>query len=157
MQVRRSRQAFFGGAGERFHSDMSAGSVDDQRKAQHWRWMAAEARLMAGTMSDPAQKIIMVSIAEAYVRLAERAELRGARQLIDTTAFGPDALKVIGAAFEAAWAEIAGNFSGVQAEGEAARLRLATALLSVSSEDSRDVEVLKRAELQRMALNYRDL
>jgi hypothetical protein len=34
----------------------------------------------------------------------------GARQLIDNASFGPDALKVIGDAFDAAWAEIAGWF-----------------------------------------------
>jgi hypothetical protein len=36
---------------------------------------------------------------------------------------------------------------------EKVRLRLAEAVLS-NSEDSRDVEVLKRAALQRMALDY---
>ena len=38
---------------------------------------------------------------------------------------------------------------------EKARLRLAEALLSIASEDSRDVEVLKRAALQRMALDQK--
>ena len=33
-----------------------------------------------------------------------------ARQLIDGAAFGPDALKAIGQAFDEAWAKIAGNF-----------------------------------------------
>lgn len=78
-----------------------------------------------------------------------------ARQLIDGAAFGPDALKVIGQAFDEAWAEIAGNFGNVPIEIDNARYTLATALLSVASEDSRDVEVLKRAALQRMALDYR--
>jgi hypothetical protein len=36
-----------------------------------------------------------------------------------------------------------------------ARRRLAKALLSLANEDSRDVPVLKRAALQRMALDYR--
>jgi hypothetical protein len=36
-----------------------------------------------------------------------------------------------------------------------ARRRLAKALLSIANEDSRDVAVLKRAALQRMALDYR--
>jgi hypothetical protein len=39
-------------------------------------------------------------------RLPGEAIMR-ARQLIDTASFGPDALKVIGEAFDAAWAEIA--------------------------------------------------
>ena len=33
-----------------------------------------------------------------------------APELIENRTFGPDALKVIGQAFEDAWAEIAGNF-----------------------------------------------
>ena len=78
-----------------------------------------------------------------------------ARQKIDVAAFGPEALKVIGQAFDAAWAEIADNFGGDPLAVEAARLKLADALLSIANEDSRDVEVLKRAALQRMALDYR--
>jgi hypothetical protein len=38
---------------------------------------------------------------------------------------------------------------------EAARLKLANALLSVAHEDTRVVDVLKRAALQRMALDFR--
>ena len=78
-----------------------------------------------------------------------------ARQLIDGAAFGPDAMEVIGQAFDAAWAEIEGNFGTVPVDLEVARYKLANALLSVAHEDSRDVEVLKRAALQRMALDYR--
>ena len=78
-----------------------------------------------------------------------------ARQLIDGAAFGPEALKAIGEAFDAAWAEIEGNFGNVPVDVDNARYRLANALLSVASEDSRDVQVLKRAALQRMALDYR--
>jgi hypothetical protein len=78
-----------------------------------------------------------------------------ARQLIDGAAFGPDALKAIGDAFDAAWAEIAGQFGTDPVVIEAARLKLANAVLSIASEDSRDVEVLKRAALQRMALDRR--
>jgi hypothetical protein len=79
-----------------------------------------------------------------------------ARQLIDGASFGPEALKVIGEAFDAAWAEIAGNFANDPAEIDEALFKLATALISVASEDSRDVEVLKKAALQRMVLDYRD-
>ena len=78
-----------------------------------------------------------------------------AKQLIDGASFGPEALKAIGDAFDAAWAEIAGNFGDNPAEIENARYNLANALLSMASEDSRDVEVLKQAALQRMALDYR--
>ena len=79
-----------------------------------------------------------------------------ARQLIDGTSFGPETLRAIGHAFDAAWAEIADNFGNDPREIEAARSKLAVALFSVASEDSRDVEVLKRAGLLRMALDYRD-
>ena len=78
-----------------------------------------------------------------------------ARQLIDGASFGPDALKAIGQAFDAAWAEIAANFGDDPPDVEKARLRLANALLSIAHEDSREVEVLKRGALQSMALNYR--
>jgi hypothetical protein len=43
------------------------------------------------------------------------------------------------------------------ADIERARLRLAEALLSVADEESRDVAVLKRAALHRLALYYRSL
>jgi hypothetical protein len=79
-----------------------------------------------------------------------------ARQLIDGASFGPDAVKAIGEAFDAAWAEVAGNFHDPLAI-EAARLKLANAVLSIASEDSRYVEVLKNAALQRLALDYREL
>ena len=79
-----------------------------------------------------------------------------ARRLIDGASFGPEALKAIGAAFEAAWAEIAGNFGDDAADIEKARLRLAKAMLSVATtEESRNVDALKRGALQRTALDYR--
>jgi hypothetical protein len=78
-----------------------------------------------------------------------------ARALIDGANYGPDALKVIGLAFDAAWAQIAGNFGNDPKDIERARFRLADAMLSVASEDSRDVEILKTAALEAMALGYR--
>jgi len=77
-----------------------------------------------------------------------------ARRLIDGAAYGPNALKTLGQAFDEVWASIAGNFGDGLSDIERARLKLATALLSVASEDSRDVEVLKKAALQVMALGY---
>ena len=77
-----------------------------------------------------------------------------ARQLIDRASFGPDALKVIERAFDEAWAEITGNFGNDPLNVEAARVKLATALLTIASEDSRDAGVLKKAAVQRMALDY---
>jgi hypothetical protein len=71
-----------------------------------------------------------------------------ARELIEGASYGPEALKAIGRAFDEAWASIAGNFSDDQIE--AARLRLANALLAVAKDNSRDVEVMKREALERM-------
>ena len=86
---------------------------------------------------------------------APRAVTTKARQLIDGASFGPDALQAIGEAFDAAWATISANFGNDPVDAEKARLRLAEALLSIANEDSRDAEVLKRAGLQRMALDYK--
>ena len=80
-----------------------------------------------------------------------------ARHLIEGASFGPDALKALGQAFDEAWKEIAANFGNEPAVIESARLRLAQALLSVADDNSRDVEALKQAALQRMALDYRTL
>ena len=77
----------------------------------------------------------------------------GARQLIYGASFLPETLNALGEAFDAAWFEIAANFRD-SAEIEAARHNLADALLSVASEDSRDVKVLKRAALLLVALDY---
>jgi hypothetical protein len=84
-----------------------------------------------------------------------RREEMKARQMLDGASFGTDALKAIGLAFDQAWETIAGNFGDDRHDIERARLRLATALLSVASDDSRDVEALKRGALQAMALSYR--
>jgi len=78
-----------------------------------------------------------------------------ARALIDGASFGPDALKAINQAFDQAWAEIAYYFAGDPKVTDAARIALANAILSVASNDSQDVVVLKRAGLQVMAHNYR--
>jgi hypothetical protein len=78
-----------------------------------------------------------------------------ARRLIDGASFGPAALKIIGQAFDEAWAEIAGNFGDNPIQVDNARLRLAEALLSVATEESTDVAALKRGALQAMALDYR--
>jgi hypothetical protein len=78
-----------------------------------------------------------------------------AKRLIDGAWFGPDTLRVIGQAFDAAWEDVAGNFGDLPAEVEAARLKLANAILSIATENSRDVAVLKRAALEQMAADYR--
>jgi hypothetical protein len=78
-----------------------------------------------------------------------------ARRLIEGAFFGPEALKTITRAFEEAWSSIGSNFGTDPQDVDKARLRLATALLSVASDHSRDVDALKRAGLEAMALNYR--
>jgi hypothetical protein len=70
--------------------------------------------------------------------------------LIAGSSLGPEALSAARQAFDNAWAEIAGKFIDV-AEKEVARLRLATAILSVATNEDRDVETLKQAGLQAVA------
>jgi hypothetical protein len=71
-----------------------------------------------------------------------------ARTLIDGASYGPDALKAIGQAFDEAWASIAGDFDENQVE--AARLRLASLLLSIANDESRDIVALKNGALEVM-------
>jgi hypothetical protein len=77
-----------------------------------------------------------------------------ARELFDSAVVGPEALKVIGQAFDEAWASIAGNFDENPTTVEAARLLLAKAILAEANAHH-DVETLKNAALQAMALAYR--
>ena len=69
--------------------------------------------------------------------------------------YGPETLKVIGKAFDDAWADIADHFAGDARRAEAARERLAHAILIAASEDSREPEPIKTLALQIMALSYR--
>jgi len=79
----------------------------------------------------------------------------GSPRLIEGVSYGPEALKVIGQAFDEAWHDIAGNFGDDSPDLERARNRLARAILSIADEDSCDVAVLKQAALERMALDYK--
>jgi len=74
------------------------------------------------------------------------------RQRIEGTSYGPEALNTMTQAFGQAWSVIARNIN--RDASEAARARLAKALLSVAAEDSRDVQALKRKALEAMALSY---
>jgi hypothetical protein len=47
--------------------------------ALRWRALADEARTIADQMSDPQQKLILLTIARGYERLAERAMARRAQ------------------------------------------------------------------------------
>jgi predicted negative regulator of RcsB-dependent stress response len=70
-------------------------------------------------------------------------------------AYGPETLKIIGKAFDDAWASIADDFAGDAQRADAARERLAHAVLIAAAEDSRDPEPIKTLALQIMALSYR--
>jgi hypothetical protein len=74
---------------------------------------------------------------------------RRARNMMLGASFEPDALKVITQAFDEAWGSIADNYKSAE-QVEAARIRLANAMLSVASDGSRDVEILKHAALRVM-------
>ena len=63
-----------------------------------------------------------------------------------TLSLGPDALKRAGYAFDQSWTAIAANFSNSQAE--TARTQLATVVLCLSADGSRDAEQLKMAALE---------
>ena len=63
-----------------------------------------------------------------------------------TLSLGPDALKRAGYAFDQSWTAIAANFSAFQAGP--ARAALATIILGLSSDSSRDAEQLKMAALE---------
>ena len=71
------------------------------------------------------------------------------RQLIDDASLGPEASKALKDAFDAAWLEIAGNFSSHPITVRVVRRRLAEALLSVAADNKWDVEALKRGALER--------
>jgi hypothetical protein len=47
--------------------------------ALRWQALADEARTIADQMTDPQQKLILLTIARGYDRLAERASARSAR------------------------------------------------------------------------------
>lgn len=77
-----------------------------------------------------------------------------ARQALDGAPLGPDALKVVARAFDEAWLQIATFFGNDPVMIEGARLALANAILSVATDESRDIGALKRAGIQAMARQY---
>jgi hypothetical protein len=52
--------------------------ADAPDPALRWRALADEARTIADQMSDPQQKLVLLTIARGYDRLAERAAARSA-------------------------------------------------------------------------------
>jgi hypothetical protein len=67
------------------------------------------------------------------------------RHMIGGAAFAPDVLKVIFQAFDDAWAEVAPIISGRASAVEAARLSLATIVLSLANRSPVERTALKTA------------
>jgi hypothetical protein len=76
--------------------------------------------------------------------------------LIDGASYGPETLKAMTRAYDAAWREIGSSFGNDSRDIQKARLRLAQAVLSIASQESCDVAALKTGALQAMALSYRE-
>jgi hypothetical protein len=74
-----------------------------------------------------------------------------ARKRIDGASYAPEVVHALGEAFEQAWKEIAGNFGNDPSRIDAARMRLADAILSVAPETSTNVKALKTGALEAMA------
>ena len=70
-----------------------------------------------------------------------------ARTLIADSSYGPDTLKVLFQAFDEAWKEVAPLTGQNEMAVEAARLRLASIVLTVATSESRDAEQIKSAAL----------
>ena len=78
------------------------------------------------------------------------------RELMNRAPFGPEILRAVGQAFDEAWATIEGNFGEGPLVIEAARAKLANAILAEARVKGRaDVEALKAAALRTVALSYR--
>lgn len=74
-----------------------------------------------------------------------------ARNLIESSSFGPDALKALWQAFDEAWNSVAANYGSDQTAIEDARFRLATYMIALAASGVTEPEALKRAALQRLA------
>ena len=65
---------------------------------------------------------------------------------VPSLSLGPDALKRAADAFDQSWTAIAANFNDSEAEN--ARIQLATIILGLSADGSRDAEQLRTAALE---------
>ena len=70
------------------------------------------------------------------------------RALLESSAFGPEALKTLFKAFDEAWEAVADKHVHKPLEMEAARARLAGIILSIANDDSRDATAIKNAALK---------
>jgi hypothetical protein len=78
-----------------------------------------------------------------------------ARRLIGNAAFGPETLKIVGLAFDEAWATVERRFSHSPQATEAARLSLASIVLRLVKEGDSDPATLRGAALQIFAVASR--
>ena len=79
------------------------------------------------------------------------------QRFFDGALYAPDVLEALNQAFDQSWQSIEGNFGNTPHVVNAARLRLAQAILSVVTEGSRDVEALKNAALREMVNEFGQL
>jgi hypothetical protein len=86
--------------------------------------------------------------------IAEAPYLHGegmrAAKILSGCTYSPETLETIGKAFDDAWISIAEHFTGDASRAEAARERLAHAVLVAATEASRDSEPIKAMALQIM-------
>ena len=80
-----------------------------------------------------------------------------ALRLIENAPYEPETRRIVFQAFDKAWSEMAPQFHGSQTQIEQARLRLAHAVLMLSSEESGDAERLKQDALHILAIACIDL
>src|SRR5262245_26106480 len=91
--------------------------------------------------------------------MCSRGSVNGAvgmkvRTLIDRASFGTKTVKVMGQAFDETWARIAPIVRSFPGGVELARIRLAEAILSVTTAANMDVAALKADALYVMAKHY---
>lgn len=79
-----------------------------------------------------------------------------ARKLIGDSSYGPDTLKVVFQAFDEAWNEVAPLTSQDEMAVEAARLKLASIVLTVlATSETLDAEQIKSAALMQMNIGWK--
>ena len=81
------------------------------------------------------------------------AKMPKAISLIAGSSLDSPALKFVSEAFDSVWRKVGGHFQG-PSEKEAARLILASAILAVATNQTRDIGLLKQAGLRAMRLTY---
>jgi hypothetical protein len=75
-----------------------------------------------------------------------------AKKLIEGATYEPHELKVLGEAFDEAWASISSDFEGDPQAVEDARYRLAKIMLVIPTNEMCTVEQIKASSIQLMAL-----